>query len=288
MWVGAALGKNGLGRLCLVSFTVLFWTMLVQKKRSENSSFFRQYGLNLLLLLMTAFLLKGPGGNAYSATAVGLAVLCAGILSVLLLARASLRRSLANLLCAGTPVLAFALAFMALTGVIPSLGTDTLGRDATFTGRTEIWNEIRPVAWASPILGQGYDSFWCSKHPDSLVLSNINEGHNGYLDVFLGTGLIGLAIFFWLIVSFARKVRHEEYRDYSWSCLRLVFLLLIVIHNFTESSFYRSSTHLWALFIYLYIIVPTRSIVSEAIPDAADVRQDWESWAMEEPLEGYV
>ena len=47
----------------------------------------------------------------------------------------------------------------------------------------------------------------------------------------------------------------ERYYSYDLACFRIVFLLIMVLHNFTETSFLTASGHLWALFVFMYLIV---------------------------------
>ncbi|HLZ16353.1 MAG TPA: O-antigen ligase family protein, partial [Cyclobacteriaceae bacterium] len=134
----------------------------------------------------------------------------------------------------------------------------SMGRSMTFTGRTYIWDDVRKVAWEHPVLGVGYSGYWTG-YRDFPVAGIVNEGHNGYLDTFVETGMIGLVMLFVVLVSYVRRASQERNYDYDWSCFRIVFLLMLVVHNFTETSLLRSSTHLWAQFIFMYIIYPDSS-----------------------------
>jgi exopolysaccharide production protein ExoQ len=252
IWEGACVQKNGLGRFCLVSAVVLVWRFVRRwNGRSPAVSQF-QTPLEIVVLLMVLYLLKGPGAGGYSATAIGTLVLCLGLLLGLMLPRRSLAAKTYGMVAVFIIALAVVLACVSITGVIPSLGKGVFGRDSTFTGRTGIWEELRTHAWQNPILGMGYHGFWGQRHPDSPLLSLINEGHNGYLDVFLATGFVGLALLFLVIASYVWKASRECTGHFDWAVFKLVFLLMVIIHNFTESSFLRSSAHLWVLFIFLF------------------------------------
>ena len=252
-WEGACLQKNGLGRLCLVCAVILAWQFVRRWKGRDRPATRYQTPLEILILLMLFYLLIGPGGGAFSATAIGTLVLCCAVLLGLLLPRRALAARAYGIVAAFTLALAVFLAFISITGLTPSLLTGVLGRDATFTGRTEIWAELRSDAWRQPILGTGYHGFWGARHPDSQFASKFNEGHNGYLDVFLSTGFVGLALLFLLLAFYVRNASAEKTLHFDWAVLKLVFLLMAVVHNFTETSFLRSSTHLWVLLIFLYV-----------------------------------
>jgi exopolysaccharide production protein ExoQ len=150
-----------------------------------------------------------------------------------------------------------ALALISTTGTIPTLGSGALGRDHTFTGRTYIWDDVRSTAWDNPIFGVGYGSYW-QDHRVFPVVGKVNEGHNGYLDAFVETGILGTVLILMIIASYLSKTNREKAYDYNWACLRLVFLLLVLVHNFTETSFLRPTTHLWVLFTFMCFVSPRR------------------------------
>jgi exopolysaccharide production protein ExoQ len=258
MWEGACLQKNGLGRLCLISAVFLSWRLIRRWKGKANPVSPYQTPLEIAVLLMTCFLLAGPGGRAFSATAVGTLAICLAASLGLLLPKRRFAGKLFGIIAALTMGVAVLLAVTSTTG----------------TTTSSIWEEVRSVAWQQPILGTGYSSFWSQAHADSPNLFNLNEGHNGYLDVFLETGAIGLGLVLLLLASFIKRVKWAKRYDFDWATLGIVFLLMLVLHNFTESSLLRSSAHLWALFIFIYVMLQAgRARTSGEEPAAAAVGQ---------------
>src|SRR5439155_1194762 len=69
MWVGAALEKNGLGRLCMIAAFFLVWILVRRWKGRDRPVARYQTAIEVFLLLMTLYLLKGSE-NAYSATSI--------------------------------------------------------------------------------------------------------------------------------------------------------------------------------------------------------------------------
>jgi O-antigen ligase len=70
-----------------------------------------------------------------------------------------------------------------------------VGKDATFTGRTYIWESVLNLIWQKPILGFGYSAgttYVLRPILTSTVGLTAVDAHNGYLDAFLGTGAVGL------------------------------------------------------------------------------------------------
>src|SRR5439155_21080073 len=77
---------------------------------------------------------------------------------------------------------------------------DMLGRVSTLTDRSRIWSELHNMH-TNPLFGTGYESFWLDSRLELVSLKAgivINEAHNGYLEVYLNLGLIGL----FLLVAF--------------------------------------------------------------------------------------
>ena len=109
----------------------------------------------------------------------------------------------------GTAVSAGAIAGLVLA---PEAVFGMLGRDATLTGRTDIWAALMDTIAARPWLGYGYGAFWA---PDSMPAYWVRvsvewpapTAHNGWLDVALSVGLIGLFLMVAnFILSFIRAI----------------------------------------------------------------------------------
>jgi exopolysaccharide production protein ExoQ len=252
-WVGAALQKNGLGRLCLVSGVFLGWKLMARRSGEGTPAGVSGTLVIWLMLGILGWLLNGPGSNR-PMTAIGVLGLCLCVLMGLLLTNRTRSGRWYSGFAIGTVASAIGLAGMSITGMIPTLGNATLGRDATFTGRSYIWDVVRQVGWQHAIQGVGYSGYWV-RHREFPVVGIVNEGHNGYLDVFVETGLTGVGLLLAMTAAFARQLNRDKHADYPWACLGLVYLFMAVIHNFTETSFLRSSAHIWVLLIYMYVVL---------------------------------
>ena len=88
-----------------------------------------------------------------------------------------------------------------------------VGRDPTLTDRTKIWHLLLSMH-TNPLLGTGYESFWLGPRLVKIWqrFGPINEAHNGYLEVYLNLGLIGL---FLLIVIPDRQLSNHLPKDSS-------------------------------------------------------------------------
>jgi O-antigen ligase len=77
---------------------------------------------------------------------------------------------------------------------------------------------------------------------------HLMQAHNGYLEIYLNLGFIGLFIIAGQILSGLRKVSRHLAIDYSAAILRLCFIVVVVLYNYTEATFYGVSG-MWVLFL---------------------------------------
>jgi O-antigen ligase len=142
----------------------------------------------------------------------------------------------------------------------------------TFTERLGIWEFVVHEIGQRPWFGAGFSSFW-SINPlvqPSLKTNEwfslytiINEGHQGYLDLWATTGLFGLIGSLWVIFRSigiaARSLNRTLPAAAAWraglmgrptAVFHFTFLLGLLVHNFTESGLFGSSS----LFTQLLII----------------------------------
>jgi exopolysaccharide production protein ExoQ len=83
-----------------------------------------------------------------------------------------------------------------------------LGRDSTFTGRTQGWAYIMTLVKRRWLLGYGFNATGYVTFRMMLTLSVFGafvDSHNGYLDFLVGLGVMGLGFFvWWCAAAFSR------------------------------------------------------------------------------------
>src|SRR5207253_4400237 len=140
-----------------------------------------------------------------------------------------------------------------------------------------LWARLLEVH-INPILGTGFESFWLGKRLDQLegIFFFIpNEAHNGYLEVYLNLGLVGLLIVIALLIATYWKIRPELFRNFEWGRYRLGMLAAILLRGWTESCFTPGSA-LWFVF---YIIAMDYSLTHlKAVQQSVRVERSVESW----------
>jgi len=250
MWIGVTTQKNGLGRLCIIAAFFLIWSLVKRRRGHDISVTKYQTYAEVLVLFITLWLLKGPPG-AYSATAIGAFAMGLSAFVYLLWKK----RHRINL--GATPFvamlalgIAFGIATVFLSGSTLEPVTDVLGRDATLTGRTDIWLRLLPVAMERSIVGHGFGGFWTNT---TREVYHISEGHSGYLDVILDLGFFGLMLFSMFLLSSCRKAQKELDHDFYWGSLWICYLLMAVVHNITESSLNTFTSQIMAVLLFLAV-----------------------------------
>lgn len=113
------------------------------------------------------------------------------------------------------------------------------------TGRGEIWALSFSAIEENFYFGNGYGAYWgVGNIPLAFDIRDsylrfINQSHNGYLDLYLQIGFIGLVIFSLLLYLFVCS-NYGKLPFY----LKYVFIFSL-IHNFTESSLLRDTHFVW-------------------------------------------
>lgn len=235
MWTGVALHKNGLAHLCLFAAFFLIWTFIRRQQGRYTPVVSYQTILEAFILILIFWLWGGPQHTfMYSATAT-----FAFALGLSAFIGLSLENKMGTML--GRKVLIALIAFIIIYGTVtPMVGklsiidmSSMLGREETLTGRADVWRKLVPAAMSRPILGYGFGGFWTTA---ARAQFQISEGHNGYLDLILSLGFVGLMLFAIFLLSSARKAQQLMTEDFDWGALWICYLLMTVILNITESS----------------------------------------------------
>jgi exopolysaccharide production protein ExoQ len=258
MWVGVTMQKNGLGRLCLISAFFLIWTLIRRWKGRDINVHKFQTLAEVSLLVLTLWLLKGPA--TWAASASGFVALSTGLATFAgLLWLKRHRLYLHPSLLIGITIIIIAVGIITPLSQGSSVAdfTSVVGRDATLTGRTDIWAGLVPIALQHPVLGSGFGGFWNSQTEAAAM---VNEAHNGYLDVLLQLGFVGLLIIAMFLLSCSRKAQNTFAYDFDWGSLCICFLLMTLVHNITESSIHTFTSHLMAIALFLTVASPVPTL----------------------------
>jgi len=92
----------------------------------------------------------------------------------------------------------------------------------------------------NPLFGAGYESFWLGhrlEQMQEIAGFGVNEAHNGYIEIYLNLGWIGVAVLAILLATGYRHLMHEYRREPDYGSLRLAYFLAVVVASLTEAGF---------------------------------------------------
>jgi hypothetical protein len=140
---------------------------------------------------------------------------------------------------------------------INELIVQAVGRDPTLTDRTEIWQLLLSMR-TNPIVGTGYESFWLGARLQRvwLAFKGVNEAHNGYLEIYLNLGAVGLFLLLCFLVAKYRRISQTVESESSFASFALALWTILLFYNVTEAAF--KTQLLWATFWVVAAAVPGR------------------------------
>lgn len=155
---------------------------------------------------------------------------------------------------AWTGLTAFGL-FVIVILLAPGLILSAFGKDATLTGRTDIWVELAAAIEQKPMLGYGYLAFWgLDSEPrywlGKAVAWNAPSGHNGWLDLAISLGLVGVAIFAIDVGATVWRGVRLALRSPA-GVFALGFLAQFMLFGMSESIILAQNSILWATFSFV-------------------------------------
>jgi exopolysaccharide production protein ExoQ len=261
--VGVTQDKNFLGVISFVLSLGALWRVLALWSGEESSPDRRRHlWAQGILLAMGIWLLS----VANSATSLVCFVLGAGLM--LITKRSFFRRH-----PAGVHVLVLSLIVIAAVVMLMGGGasvTHALGRNPTLTGRTEIWAAVIPMA-PNPLVGAGFESFWLNPQVHARLWTMfpnlpLNEAHDGYLEVYLNLGWIGVCLIALVLLDAYRRANQAFRRMPALGGLLLAYALTGVTYNMTEAGF-RMLNPFWILF--LLAVIEASGVATGAIAAAS-------------------
>jgi exopolysaccharide production protein ExoQ len=255
-WTGVGSTKNELGMICMIFGLASLSRCLDAFRKKDDENRTRILIAHSAVLAMAVYLLH----MANSATSLSCFILGGGILLVTSLPAATRRISVVHLMVGAMLFLSFSSLFLNFGS---GLVTD-LGRNSTLTGRTDVWSHVLKVA-NSPILGAGYENFWIGPRLAEMAAftGGLNQAHNGYIEVYLNLGLVGLAILAIVIITGYRNIIAALRQDPDSTRLRLAYFVAALVYSFTESGF-KMRSPVWIVF--LLAVMATRTAVRESRP----------------------
>ena len=227
-YVGVTEQKNQLGIICMIFGLASVWCILRVYRDRATSARSRQLLVHGAMLGMVIWLLT----MSHSLTS-SICLILAGTVMALVSARSGAKSARVHLLSAAAVCSALIPLFLVRSLV------ESFGRDATLSGRTDIWQSVIGLV-QNPWLGAGYETFLMG--PRLVVLrklyqNSLQEAHNGYLEIYLNLGWVGVLLFAFLLITGYQKVVAAVDREPAVGSLSLAFLIAVAINGLTEAPF---------------------------------------------------
>ena len=242
-WRGPYSNKNMLGRVTTLSaITTLLWALSYQRRLWLRLLGFGLFGLSVIVLLQTT-----------SKTTLVVFLALTVCLPVVAIIRWNFNLTIAFGIVAALAATMGLLLALANFDVVLSL----LGKDATLTGRTPLWEALVVKIWQSPWLGYGYSAFWLGwSGPSTDVWAAIDWAPrlalNGYLDIAAELGLVGLGLFLLtMLTALWRAVVWLRLTGTALDYWPLLYLICMALYNSTGTMniIRGSNTIYWVLYV---------------------------------------
>ena len=246
--VGVTTHKNSLGLICQVFGIVFVWHFLAAYRDRQLAHRIRHLIVHGTALAMVVWLLvQANSVTSQSSFLLGTAFLVAT--SVHAIAR---RQWLVHLLVITLIAVPFATLFLG----IGASALEGMGRDSTLTGRTEIWRHVCSLV-NNPAVGTGFESFWLGNRLNVMhdYQLSLNEAHNGYIEIYISLGWVGVFLLAVVIVTGYRNIATCFRRNPDAGRLRLAYFLIVIVSAFTEAAF-RTESITWTSFLLVTMATP--------------------------------
>ena len=262
MYFGVTTFKNLLGMICMVFGLASLWSFLGAYEDRSIPHRVRHLAAHGVAIATAIWLIV----RADSMTSLSCLFLAGSVMVLVSRQWVAQHRGGVHIVVCG----AIGLPLFAL--FINTVGTllHTLGRNSTLTGRTTIWKAVLSLH-TNPLIGTGFESFWLGNRLQAvwnMSVKGIQEAHNGFIELYLNLGWVGLLLLGWLIVSGYRNAIAALRRDASDGRLRMAFLTASLIFSLTEAGF-KMLSPIWFAFL-LAIVGNTSGLQAAAVSEVSE------------------
>lgn len=229
---GVTWSKNSLGNLCFIFGLFFIWNFFHVLKIEDEKERKHEIFVHGVFMVAIMWLLL----SANSATSLGCLIIGGGILFML---RSDAIRNNISFIVVCLLILGGVAISTNLLSDILGFFTGTLGRDTSLTGRTDLWVYLLKYNFNS-LIGVGYESFWLGERLKGmweLYWWKPNQAHNGYLEIYINLGIIGLVLLGGILITAYRRTTKGLRENHPFSEFCLAFLSTLILYNITEASF---------------------------------------------------
>ncbi|MGL4290795.1 MAG: O-antigen ligase family protein [Phreatobacter sp.] len=226
--------KNGLGAAAALAVIAALHQIFAGTARS------RAVAVATLVLAVGLLILSK------SKTSLGLAVMIPALALAVCVAARAARLSVAAIVAAlfGLVLLVYSLGVAAYVWDFSAVAEALFG-DPTLTTRTDIWDFALDMASRRPVLGYGFESFWQAGLESPSVreapgfVAKMPHAHNGYIDIMIQTGFVGLGLLVVMLASAFHTCGRVLKSAFGLGTLCVMLVLFACFYNFLESAWFR-------------------------------------------------
>jgi O-antigen ligase len=242
MYTGVTTQKNSLGALCLALGIYFCWQLLINRQnKTLNTNSMPNYFYILLMCMIVWLLYMANSATSFVCLIVALCLFIIGRMPIF--TNNPRRLIVFCIIC----LVVFA--FLDITFEVKDILIRMLGRRPDLTTRVPMWEDLLSMV-KNPLIGFGWESFWLGDRQQVVAERwGIDQNaHNGYLEMYLNLGFTGLLFLIAWILSGVKKIMRLFTINYAGAILKLSFLVVVALYNWTEATFYGVSL-IWILFL---------------------------------------
>ena len=232
MVAGVATSKNTLGTIFLVCGVFLLWDSLIRWPDRKNRRTRQTLVVNASFVGMVLWLV-----NITKSTTSEICLVLGCFVLVALRTQISKRHSRALKVLVPSAFLLYLLLDFGL-GLNGKMA-EAVGKSPTLTDRTFIWAFLLKMH-TDPLFGTGYQSFWIGPRLQYFWQysgqGHINEAHNGYLEIYLELGLIGVLLMATFLVKAYRTICRNLNNGSQLAALGMAMWIILLFYNMSEAA----------------------------------------------------
>jgi exopolysaccharide production protein ExoQ len=245
---GVTTNKNTLGAVCLLFGLASAWRFFAVYQDRDGVGRTRHLLAHGIVLTMTLWLFSLANSmTSFSCFVVGVTLLLAAKFRAVVQRPAVIHFLVASMVSVCVCALFFATSLLKL-----------VGRNPTLTDRTDVWALLLRLS-SNPVFGTGFESFWLGPRLRtiwSVYAWRPSEAHNGYLEIFLNLGWLGVVMLSGILVIGYRRVIATFRSNPSIGSLMLAYFVVGLIYNCTEAAFFRMMAPVWIFFLFAITMLP--------------------------------
>ena len=135
--------------------------------------------------------------------------------------------------------------------ITPDQMAQSIGRSSDLSGRDTLWEDAIKTFSVHPIVGWSFDG---RASAYDYIPQQVTHYHNGFLDLAVRGGIVGLILFLVFILKHLRNLIKLTNTNTRYYGPMLAILMGFLVHNMTEVSLASFDNIFWVLILFTYFI----------------------------------